>query len=365
MKNRIKKFLDDKNPDFDYKEILVCGDKLVLITPKKISVKWNEDNLIFRSLIVNPFTYEICSFSFPKFFNFSEKPDLDKFPLDEKFVAYEKLDGSCAVFDSYKGQLLARTRGTTDLRQMPNGYELDFLLKKYAKFFDYVMDDPDYTFLCEWQTNTNVIVIGGFPEPKLSLIGIIHKETGMMFCQEHLDDLAKDLDISRPQQYHYDSIQECIQDVETWVGKEGIVLYSESNKMRKLKGDWYLVAHRLATGLRSLSNILDFFIESPRFVEYKDFYDYTIQLIDFEVAERIKDEMKQITEAYGKFLHKINIIQREISYHIRAYETRKEQAIAIQQQWKDWMIPIAFAILDNKPIDDKLVKKSMEKILKL
>jgi hypothetical protein len=352
--------------EFNFKDVTITGDECWLITPDSIKCKWTEDTLKFRSMIIRKSDHLIISRSFPKFFNYSEQPDLDKFPLDERFTAYEKLDGSLGIFDSYRGELLARTRGTSNLRQLENGHELDFLLKKYKKFFDHVMNEPDYTFLCEWQTNSNIIVVGGFPEPKLSLIGIIHKETGLMFSQEHLDDLAKDLDIPRPDKYHYESIQECVQDVEMWRGKEGVVLYSESGKMRKLKGEWYLSLHKIFTGMRSLSNILDFFLSSPRFVEYGDFYNYTVQHVDFELAEKIKDEMIQITEAYGKFIHSVNIIERAMGY-ISKLETRKEQALAIQKEWSEWswMIPCAFSLLDNKPLDDKLVKKSMEKLLGL
>jgi hypothetical protein len=88
--------------------------------------------------------------------------------------------------------------------------------------------------------------------------------------------------------------------------------------------------------------------------------------VDFELAEKIKDEMIQITEAYGKFIHSVNIIERAMGY-ISKLETRKEQALAIQKEWSEWswMIPCAFSLLDNKPLDDKLVKKSMEKLLGL
>lgn len=351
--------------EFNFKDCVIFGDECWLITPKEIGVKWTVETLQFRSMVVRKSDHFIVSHSFPKFFNWSEQPDLDKFPLDESFYAYEKLDGSLAILDSYKNQLIARTRGTVDLRQLPNGHELDFLLKKYKKFFDYIIEDPEVTYLCEWQTNNNIIVIGGFPEPKLSLIGGIHKATGKMFSQAHLDDLAKDLDISRPEKYHYNSIQECINDVEMWVGKEGVVVYSESNKMRKIKGSWYCSVHRLATGMRSLSHVLEFFLESPRFTEYQDFYNYTVDHIDYEVAEKIKDEALLITEAYDKFLKSVETIRDTLDRDIRHYATRKEQALAIQKEFQGWMMTIAFTLLDNRQIDDKIIHKSMEKILEL
>jgi hypothetical protein len=39
--------------------------------------------------------------------------------------------------------------------------------------------------------------------------------------------------------------------------------------------------------------------------------------------------------------------------------------MAIQEHWDGWLVPVAFSLLDNKELDDKLVKKSMEKILNL
>jgi hypothetical protein len=86
--------LPDKE-EFNYKDCVIAGDECWLITPKEIGVKWTEDTMKFRSMIVRVSDNFIISRSFSKFFNYTEQPDLDKFPLDEPFVAYEKLDGCC------------------------------------------------------------------------------------------------------------------------------------------------------------------------------------------------------------------------------------------------------------------------------
>ena len=111
--------------------------------------------------------------------------------------------------------------------------------------------------------------------------------------------------------------------------------------------------------------MLEVFMESPRFVESKDFYNYVVSTLDFEIAERVKDDIAKITEAYGKFIHSVNIMEHEIKTHISKLDTRKEQAMAIQENFTGWMTPVAFSLLDNKLLDDKLVKKSMEKLLGL
>ena len=103
---------------------------------------------------------------------------------------------------------------------------------------------------------------------------------------------------------------------------------------------------------------------SPRFVECEQFYKYVADNIYVELAEKIKDDIVKITEAYGKFIHSVNIIERAMGY-ISKLDSRKKQAMAIQEHWDGFMIPLGFAMLDKKELDDKLVKKSMEKLLNL
>jgi hypothetical protein len=39
--------------------------------------------------------------------------------------------------------------------------------------------------------------------------------------------------------------------------------------------------------------------------------------------------------------------------------------MAIQEEFSDWKTAIAFILLDKREIDDKIVRKAMEKILEL
>ena len=54
---------------------------------------------------------------------------------------------------------------------------------------------------------------------------------------------------------------------------------------------------------------------------------------------------------------------RERMEFIRNYPNRKEQAEAIQQEFTGWKTAIAFLMLDNREIDDKVMRTAMEKIL--
>ena len=358
--------LPDKE-DFKYKECEIGGDKCWLIVPSEIGIKWDDDIARFRSIIVRQSDGFVVSQGLPKFVNWGERPDFQTWDESWKFQARHKYDGSCLIISKYKGELIIRTRGTTDARQMPNGYEIDLLIKKYPDVFDNEHLNKEYiSIICEWITPTNIICLREFNEPTLVLLSIVKNENAEYENQSYLDYLGKLWGIQRPENYTYDSVVDCIADVDAWEGKEGVVLYSpDFQTLKKIKASQYLAIHKIATGMKSLGNILDLFLESPRFVEYQDFYNHVESTIDYEVAEKIKDDMKTITDAYVGYVHSVDTIKKEITNHISHYETRKEQAIAIQRNWTGWMVPVAFTILDNRDLDDKLVKKSMEALLEL
>lgn len=352
--------------EFNFKDVTIAGDECWLITPSNMATKWTDDNARFRSCIVRKSDNFVVSQGFGKFTNFGERPDFQPWDNSWKIEAIHKIDGSLLIVSKYKGELIIRTRGTADARQLPNGHEIDFLMEKYPKAFDNCfINSEKITLLMEWSTPTNIIVLREFDEPTLSLVGMVENSYGLYEPQYIMDATAKVLNLNRPQKYEYNSVEECILDVSAWKNKEGVVLYSpDGQTLKKIKASLYCELHKIATGMRTISNVLDVFMESPRFVEYQDFYNFLCNSLDFEIAERVKDDIAKITEAYGKFIHSVNIIERAMGY-ISKLDSRKKQAMAIQEHWDGWMVPVSFSLLDNKPIDDKLVKKSMEKLLEL
>lgn len=359
-----------KLPDpesFHFKECVVGGDECFLIYPKEIGVKWTDENARFRSCIVRKLDNKCISQGFFKFKNWGEDPDFQPWNPEWPIVARYKYDGSLAIISKHNGELVFRTRGTKSAYDHDNGDEIDFLIEKYPALFDSVyLSGEKYTILCEWVTPSRIICLREFDEPTLVLLGVVVNETGEYLSQAWVDMIARDWKMERPKRYEYNSISECIADVEAWVGMEGVVLYSpDGQTLKKIKSSHYLSLHRLSFGIKNISNMLEVFMESPRFVESKDFYNYVVSTLDFEIAERVKDDIAKITEAYGKFIHSVNIMEHEIKTHISKLDTRKEQAMAIQENFTGWMTPVAFSLLDNKLLDDKLVKKSMEKLLGL
>ena len=361
------KFLPDTE-QFNFKDVTVAGDDCWLITPSNMATKWTDDNARFRSCIVRKSDNFVVSQGFSKFTNFGEKPDFQPWDNSWKIEARHKLDGSLLIVSRYKGEWILRTRGTVDARQLQNGYEIDLLVEKYKNFFNdperqIIAEKYGKTYLFEWVTPSNVIVLRESDEPKLIFLGMIDNLTCLLATQDMIDSLY--LGFDRPQRYKYNSIEECILDVSAWSGKEGVVLYSpDGQTLKKIKADEYCELHKLATGIKGIKQVLDVFLASPKFVEEKEFYNYIETTLDFEIAEKCKDFIGEVTEAYGKFIHSVNIIERAMGY-ISKLDSRKKQAMAIQEHWDGWMVPVSFSLLDNKPLDDKLVKKSMEKLLEI
>jgi hypothetical protein len=357
-----------KLPDteqFKYKDCVIAGDECWLITPSDMSTKWFDDNARFRSCIVRKSDNFVVSQGFGKFTNFGERPDFQPWDNSWKIEARHKLDGSLLIVSKYKGELIIRTRGTVDARQLGNGHEIDLLIEKYPDVFDFgYVDTYRNTLLLEWTTPSNIIVLREHDEPTLTLVGVVDNETCEYYDQKFLDTAAKIIGVNRPQKYEYNSIEECIFDVSAWAGKEGVVLYSpDSQTLKKIKADEYCELHKLATGIKGINQVLDVFMASPKFVEYNEFYKYIHDTLDFEIAEKCKDFIGEVTEAYGKVVHTITQMKIYVDSNVRFLDTRKEQAMQLQLKYKEVYLAIAFKVLDNQDIEDKFIKKAMEREL--
>lgn len=354
---------------FNFKDCVIAGDDCWLITPKDIKTKWNEDILHFRSLIIRKSDHHVVSSGFRKFFNLSEQPDIDPFP-DGPFSAYEKHDGSLLICSYYMGtdgseEYIFRTRGTSSVSTLDNGHELEFLLEKYPRLKSSMKLNQGYSILCEWETPTQPIVLNRVNEPTLTLIGAIRHSNFTYLSQEELDRISIDWEIERPSIYHYNSIKECVEDVTNWKGKEGVVLYSDNGQhFRKIKGEEYLNLHKILTGYKTINSYLDLFMTTEKFAKYSDFFSYVERCVDYEVAERGKDEIRQICTAYGKVLYGLNVVKKVVDQHRTGF-SRKEQALVFKDHWTDWRITSAFQYLDKNEIDDKTIRKGIEKKLGL
>jgi hypothetical protein len=348
--------------DFNFKDCVIARDECWLITPKDMSTKWTDEIARFRSCIVRKSDNFVVSQGFGKFTNFGERPDFQPWDSSWKFEARHKLDGSLLIVSKYKNELICRTRGTTDARQLDNGHEIDLLIKKYnlLRLFNINIEkNGEYSFLFEWTTPNNVIVLREHNEPTLTLLGIVDNATGRYSPQEFVDIHADYLEISRPQKYEYNSVEECILDVDAWEGKEGVVLYSpDGQTLKKIKASLYCELHKLATGIKTIKQVMELFLASPKFTSGDEFYRYVETALDYEIAEKIKPEIETVVQAYCTYKDKLNRlvdVVNDLSY----CDSRKEQALVITTRYDDWRTGHAFLMLDNREITDKILSNAV------
>lgn len=367
---------------FNFKEVVVCGDECLLITPKDMKTDWNDDNARFRSCLIRKSDNHVISQGFYKFTNFSENPTFQSWDDSWPIEAILKIDGSLLCISKYKGELIIRTRGTIDARQMANGHEIDFLIGKYPKLFynNPTLDNEQWTVLVEWTTPTNIICLREHEEPTLTLLGVVYNGEGGGYYMHQItvDALSKVWDIARPTRYYYASIEECISDVKLWTGKEGVVLYAprESYKnsegkivvypmenaviLKKIKSDEYLAAHRLSSGFTTIEHVIDLFLTTDRSCDPKEFYNYVQTMSNFELAEKLKEDIAKVCEAYSEVLGLVDKVKIVVDKVRGGSFNRKDQASHITMHYHDWRTSTAFLILDNRPITDKLLKIAIQ-----
>lgn len=350
--------LPDKE-QFNFKEVVVAEDACWLITPKDMGTDWTDENARFRSCIVRQEDNFVISQGFGKFTNFGEKPDFQPWDNDWKFEARHKLDGSLLIVSRYKGEWILRTRGTVDARSLPNGHEIDGLMQKYALFFNdklsqNIAENIGGSFLFEWTTPTNIIVLREHDTPTLTLLGIVTHDKCEYISQSDVDDFNFGVDniFERPKKYEYNSIAECIADVEAWEGKEGVVLYN-GQTLKKIKSELYKEAHKIMTGMTTIGHFVDFFLASPKFNTYEGFFKYVENTFDFELADKSKLHIEKIANGWAQVEVKAEKVKLVVE-QVREGFSRKEQAQQFQLHWKDWRLPFAFNLLDNKEPADKV-----------
>jgi len=350
--------------DFVIRPGTIAGEPINLVFPKNIGVDWTKDNLIFRSSIWHTNTNQLISAGFKKFVNWGEKPILFTLPKDIKNAkAIAKIDGSCLIISKYKGELITRTRGTIDARQMDNGYEIDYLKELYPKLFsNELLDSEECSILVEWVSPKNVIVLNYGDDPDVYLTGIILHKDYSYFTQDELDNFATIWGIKRPHIHNFYSIPEMLESIKNLKGQEGICLYYNNDQnILKIKSADYLLKHAFKSEL-NIPNLLEIYLEwdMPDYQEFlnrleKEF-DFECMTISIPLVSKILDAKKDV----------FNITDHMKTFTDTLKELSRKDAAAqiISSYGKTNRSGYVFKILDNKPLIVDDYKKLFLQILK-
>jgi hypothetical protein len=363
MKINIEKDVDRES--FMVHEHILNGELVYLVQPKHIGAKWKNDNLHFRSSVWN-YNGELISASFPKFFNWSEQPDLSPVPNSLKnATVVEKLDGSTLIVSKYNGQYILRTRGTVDASKLANGFELELFKSTILNKLQDNNDTWNYSIIWEWLSPINKIVLSYGDEPMWKLIGFIDHTDYSLATQDMLNLMAKKYDLLRPEIYTFTDISDMLQIVDKWQDKEGVCLYSKNDQViHKIKASKYLLLHHLKSELSNIEKVLDVWLEQGM-TDYQTFYNYIFTAFDYELAEQVKGMISRICDAKKEVDLIVSGMTDFVNNRLKNLPTRKLQAEQVISAYGNTnRAAFVFKILDNRPLGKEEYKKLLFQVLK-
>jgi len=352
--------------EFNVTPHIIAGDECFLVCPKNITAHWTKDNLWQRSVVVTK-DGEPVSLGFPKFFNWMEHPEIHPVPTSmDNCEAIEKLDGSLLAVSSYKGQVIARTRGTVDATKMDNGFEIERFRIKYPKVFNFRLLGNEYlesvTYLYEWISPNNIIVINYGLEPRLYLIGAIFHHDYSLMSQERLDREAEFLGVERPRRFSFNTVEEMVAGVEAFNHIEGVVVYYNNGQtLKKLKGLEYLARHRFKEHA-TLENTLDLYFAYGQ-PDYQTFMGKLAATFDHECANMVLSYASQICDAAKE----VGLILFAMDDKVKTLQNlpRKDAAAVILQAYGNTnRAGFAFKKLDNRALTNEDLVKLFYQVMK-
>lgn len=343
----------------------VGENECFLVQPQHIGTQWLRENLIFRSSLWDKDGNPV-SLSFKKFFNWDEKPDLDAPPSNLNGAQLmEKLDGSTLIFSRYKGHTVIRTRGTSNARSQENGWEIDLLIEKYKAFIEFLeaQETTNESYVFEWLSPTNRIVLNYGDEPDMALVAIIDHNDYAYCTQVALDKFAVDMHLRRPRTFNYNSIDEMKVGIEALRDQEGIcVYYNNGQCIRKVKSAHYLYLHRAKSEISSIENVIDLWFSNGQ-LPYQEFFDYIVKTLDYELAVMAQGHISRICEGWKEVLQ-IEKSMKNKADSLRHLSRKDAAAVVLQAYGETNRASFVFQLLDNKQWNNDAYKKLLYQVLK-
>lgn len=350
--------------NFTVKEVQFAGQKAFLVNPNHIGAKWDSQNLIFRSSIWSE-SGELLSCGFLKFFNATEKPEIDPLPASLRGArVLEKLDGSLGIFDFVNGEFSSRTRGTENSNRLENAADFEEIKGRYD-IRGFLEQNPHLSLLCEITSPRQRIVIDYGDTPEAYLIGLVDKRDYSYLSQDEVEKVAAKLGMPRPRSYNFNSIEEITAGLQTLKGIEGYCLYyGDDQKIRKFKAEFYLTLHRLKSEISNQEKLCELYINIGR-PSFADFQKYLNDAFDWEIAQMAYGDCSRICDA-NRSVEAIVEGMRAVVARVQG-RPRKDQAIEIINSYggeKNNRAGMVFKLLDGKELTVEDYKKLFLQILK-
>ena len=345
----------------------IAGEECTFVRLRKgmESKEWTEENVCFRSAIYNS-EGSIISASYPKFFNLGEVPHIHPFGGDLKSCSLiEKIDGSTLIVSKYKGEWIIRTRGSLDAEKlMNNGNEIPYFKQKYFSFFASLPDTTKHSYIFEWVSPNNTIVIK-YPEPELYLTNIICHEDYSLTRHQDLDKFAAAFEFKRPRKYRFNTLEELVKGVNEFTDREGVCVYYDNYQhIRKVKGSDYLRKHVFKSSY-NIASLIGLYVDWG-YPNKDAFESKIIKEFDYECLKISQDFIDVLyREGVSKLDQSLALVKKYVE------DTKdldqKSFAAKLKQDfdWKHQLVSIGFALRKGQEVPSKLIRDLLEEFIKI
>ena len=315
------------HPEFPELAILNYTDKC------QFDQHWNDVTLQTRGLIYNTDTGEVVARALPKFFNVGDETHTGQLDPDRTtFGADEKYDGSLGIIYRRPDEALAvATRGSFSSDQAIHATEL--LQSEYDPVPLDGMIDMNLTPLVEIVFPDNRIVLDYGDRDELVPLGVVDNGSGQFKRASGAEVFPEGTTLRT------------ILESPPVENKEGYVIWVERNKAVKLKFATYLALHRIVSNLTEK--------EVWRQLKAGTFEEFVVALPD-EFHQWATDTAQPLQIAASSIENRVFVWHRILV--AEGYETRKEQALWIQENVEADYRGLVFGLLDNRDISEGIWK---------
>ena len=307
---------------------------------------WDEITLQCRGLITWSDQDEVVARPFRKFFNIEEC----KHTPTSEFEVYEKMDGSLIIAFYMWGEWVVASRGSFTSDQA-------IAAKKLLDTMNTHSLSVGMTYLFEYTSPWNRIVVDYGEEEKLTLLGVIDTDTGIEAPYSALEFIGNHqlgCDVVK----RYDGIK----DYTTLKGMvkdnaEGFVVRFSNGDRMKVKGDEYVRLHKVMTNL-STTAIWEVLASGGTM-------DTLLADVPDEFYSKIKEYENSLRYSYMSIReHAGKLFDSLYESYDRELPNRKKYAEWVTGQ-TNFIQPILFRMYDKKdysPCIWKLIKPEYKKI---
>jgi hypothetical protein len=316
--------------------------------------KWNDTNKQARGIIFYAPTAKVACRPFSKFFNMDELPEtkLENLPLDQPFIIWEKLDGSCCCAYNHFGELRCSTPGSMESPQAiwATQWLNDYLKSKglYDQFFELINDGHTFIFEGIWpesKGNPAPPVLNYEDREELVLLSV-RKTSGMELSPIEVDSMGRRFGFSRPRRFE-GSIDRTLMD-KVGQNEEGYVIqFLPSNLRVKVKSPTYVALHRIKDKI-SIKGIVEMLAAGES------------RKVFSTLPEHLRKKTDDILAAlYSRYYDILNLLNQVVDT-VKNMATRKDQALYILKHLPKTHTSAAFLMLDNN-FSDREVWKVLER----